>query len=76
MSEPTYEEDIEAALEKCVEYLGRIGKMETKPVYYNAVLYTEKYGKLWYGDLTKSDLELLPVLSTDIEATIEIRDNT
>lgn len=76
MPELVYEEDIETAFETCIKHLGPVGKIETKPIYYNAVLYTKKYGKLWYGDLNKMDLGQLPVLSTEIGDTIEIRYNT
>ena len=52
-----FEEDIEDALNKCIEVLGPIGKYafgsDTHP---GIVLATEKHGKLWYGDLTEDDV--------------------
>ena len=50
-----FEEDVEAAFAKSVEIIGPIGRYDVEGEY--TVLYTPEYGKLWYGDLTRDDIE-------------------
>lgn len=65
MSETTivYEEDVEEMFEKVKSVMGPLGKyiyyegpeLKTDVVLFNAILYSPKYGKLWYGDVDVTD---------------------
>ena len=50
-----FEEDTEAVFSNCVEVLGSVGRYNVDGEH--TVLYTKEHGKLWYGDLTRDDVE-------------------
>jgi hypothetical protein len=54
-----YEEDIETAVEKAVKIFGPQGRLlwNEKGIYYDVVIETNEYGKLWYGDLIADKME-------------------
>ena len=70
-----YEEDIEAALAKCIELFGPIGKYiypMKKGGVHGGIIFTPKYGKLWYGDMTAEELPNLIVLQDFLNDEVSV----
>lgn len=67
-----YEEDIEVAFHKCVNFLGTVGKFvdsSKNPQF--VVVNTKEHGKLWYGDLSSDEIytkipELANILGVEV----------
>lgn len=60
-----YEEDIEAAMTKCVDLFGPVGKIihpMKKGGVHGGIIFTPKYGKVWYGDISSAELQNLITL--------------
>lgn len=68
----TFEEDIESAFDVCVKYFGPVGRFlyKNKKGFSNAVVTTKKHGKLWYGDLSNEDFDLLTSIQQEIGSEI------
>lgn len=69
-----YEEDIEQAMEKCVELFGPIGKYihPMKKGGVTGVIFTPKYGKLWYGDISPEELNNLIALQDFLNDEVSV----
>jgi putative transposon-encoded protein len=69
-----YEEDIEVAFEKSIKVFGPVGRMlyPIKDGIADAIIYTGKYGKLWYGDLDRSELYKLVELQQQLGCQVDV----
>ena len=71
----TFEEDIEYAYNVCETYLGKSGKVEyplTKRCIPNAVIVTKEHGKLWWGDLSPTDIQKLVEIQQEIGVSVDV----
>ena len=70
-----YEEDVEEAFEYCKELFGEVGKViypMAKGGVHNGVIYTPKYGPLWYGDIAQSEFSNLIKLQEKLNDEVTV----
>lgn len=58
-----YEEDIQPAVDAAAKLLGITGNMTSGPnTLYNVSVYTDPFGKIWYGDYSGTIDELIAAM--------------
>lgn len=70
-----YEEDIDNALQQCITLFGPIGRYIHPPKrggVTGGVIFTPKYGKLWYGDIAPEDLSKLVTLQDNLHDEVSV----
>jgi hypothetical protein len=70
-----YEEDIEEAFQYCIELFGSVGKIiypMTKGGVHNGVIFSPKYGPMWYGDLAAAEFDNLIKLQDKIGDEVSV----
>lgn len=67
-----YEEDIDEAMILCSKMFGPVGRYVYPAKCVTGVIYTPKYGKLWYGDIPSDDLNKLVDLQDKLNDEVTV----
>ena len=70
----TYEEDIEKAFQLCVDVFGPVGRYvhPMKNGVHGGIIFTPKFGKLWYGDIPQEEFGKLNTLQDQLGDVVSV----